>query len=301
MPASTSNLGSAFDAVGLALCLYLTLEAWELSEGPSRIEYSGHDASTIPIDRNNLIWRVMEETAAAQNRDLPSFLLRIDNRIPIARGLGSSASASLGACACANFLCNLDLSDSDLLKMVAAREGHPDNVAPALFGGLVSSISGEEILCSRCDFPAGWTVVIVTPNLSLETRRARSVLPATVPHRHAVFNVQRAAFLMAQLVQGRREGVREAMADMLHQPYRSALIPGLSDILSMDDCEGLIGVALSGAGSSVLAFADSHEREIGAGIAKIFERHGLTSDVMLLEADNRGLSFEEIRRDIESI
>jgi homoserine kinase len=234
VPASTSNLGSAFDAVGLALRLYLSLEVCELREGPSRIEYSGQDEQTIPNDKGNLIWQVMEEAAATQARQLPPFILRVNNQIPIAKGLGSSASACLGACACANFLCNLGWFESDLLELAAAKEGHPDNVAPALFGGLVASVSAKKILCSRSEFPSRWTIVTVTPDFALQTKHARAVLPAEVPHRHAVFNVQRAAFLMAQLVQGRREGIREAMADMLHQPYRSPLIPGLGEILSIE-------------------------------------------------------------------
>src|SRR6266581_3673200 len=156
----------------------------------------------------------------------------------------------------------LYLTRPQLLEIATAREGHPDNVAPALMGGLVASISGEKILCARTDFPADWTVVAVTPHFELETKRARAALPELVLHRDAVYNVQRAAFLMAQLTRGCREGVREAMRDRLHQPYRSPLLPGLQEILGMEELEGLIGVALSGAGSTVVALADGNESEI---------------------------------------
>jgi len=156
----------------------------------------------------------------------------------------------------------------------------------------VASISGKKTLCSRAEFPSSWTIVAVTPDFELETRRARAVLPAQVPYRDAVFNVQRAAFLMAQLVRGRREGLREAMSDLLHQPYRCELLPGLRDVLAMEDRDGLLGVALSGAGSTVIAFADSHEGDIGEQISGIFSRHGLASRVRLLKADNQGLRVD---------
>jgi homoserine kinase len=293
VPASTSNLGSAFDSVGLALQLYLELEVRELEAGEaSRIHVAGQDAQLIPPDDTNLIRRAMTELASEHAAHLPPFELRIMNEIPIAKGLGSSAAALLAAAAAARFLCRLELPSEALLKFAAVREGHPDNVAPALWGGLVASMSGDAIYCSRAEFPAGWTVVAVTPAFELETKRARAVLPRQVAHSEAVFNVQRAAFLMAQLVRGRSEGLREAMRDALHQPYRSALLPGLGDILSMEDLDGLLGLALSGAGSTVVAFADSGEAEIGRRMREIFSKNGFDSQVRMLKADNQGLRVE---------
>jgi homoserine kinase len=292
VPGTTANLGSAFDAVGLALQLYLKLDLVRLDSGPSRLEYSGQDEPMIPADESNLIWRVMTQVAAEHGRPLPFFSLKVTNDIPIAKGLGSSASACLAGIAAADFLCRLQLEAEDLLKTAAMLEGHPDNVAPALYGGLVASISGEPILCSRSAFPSHWTVVAVTPAFELETRKARAVLPGLVSRADAVFNVQRAAFLMAQIVQGRAEGLRQAMTDRLHQPYRSELLPGLREILEMDNLEGLLGVALSGAGSTVVAFADAKAGEIGSLISGVFTRHGLASQVRLLEADNEGMVIE---------
>jgi len=292
VPASTANLGAGFDAIGLALQLYLRVEVRRVEQGPSRIEFSGEDAHLVPSDDTNLIWRTMAEISEQAGAKLPFFSLRVENEIPITKGLGSSAAARLAAAAAANFLCGLNWGSERLLEVAAVREGHPDNVAPALWGGLVVSIGGDKILCSRCLFPSGWTVVTVTPDFYLETERARSVIPSQIPHRHAVYNVQRAAFLTAQLVQGRREGIREAMSDLLHQPYRSELIPGLKAVLSMKACEGFLGIALSGAGSTVVAFADSHEAEIGSSICDIFRSHGLLARVRLLKADNKGLIVE---------
>jgi homoserine kinase len=136
--------------------------------------------------------------------------------------------------------------------------------------------------------PAEWRIVAVVPEYELETRRARAVLPESVPHRDAVYNVQRAAFLIAQLARGHRDGVREAMRDRLHQPYRAPLVPGLDEILALD-CDGLIGVALSGAGPSVVALADECAEEIGGSIEALFAKHGVRSETRVLQADNGGL------------
>jgi len=293
VPATTANLGAAFDAVGLALQLHLTLNLRKLEkDASSQMTFAGQDAHMIPTDESNLIWQTMTEVTERWGTVLPPFSLQVENEIPITKGLGSSATATLAGAAAADFLAGLRLAPEDLLAIAAAREGHPDNVAPALYGGLVASISGERILCSRSEFPADWTVVAVTPDVALETKRARAVLPQQVPYAHAVYNVQRAAFLMSQLIHGRREGLREAMSDLLHQPYRSALLPGLGEILDMRDCEGLLGVALSGAGSTVVAFADSNEQAIGDSICSIFSQHGLGAQVRLLKADNHGLRVD---------
>lgn len=294
IPASTSNLGPGFDAVGLALKLYLTLEVSRLDSGPCRIAYQGPEAHLVPADESNLIWRAMRLTAARAGATLPPFALEIRNEIPITKGLGSSAAASLGGVVAADFLCGLKLSAQQWLGLATELEGHPDNAAPSLWGGLVVSMSGETILCSRCEFPEDWTVVAVTPDFELETRLARAVLPEKVPHKHAVFNVQRASYLVAQLIQRRTEGLRDAMADHLHQPYRSALIPGLAEILAMKDREGLLGVALSGAGPTVIALADSHEMEIGRAMQDIFAHNGLSSRMRLLKADLHGLTLESL-------
>jgi homoserine kinase len=235
----------------------------------------------------------MLEVAHAHGVELPPFRMRVANDIPIAKGLGSSASACLAAAAAADFLNDLKLSREDYLQIAVAREGHPDNVAAALYGGLVASMDAERILCSKANFPENWKIVAVTPDYELETKRARKVLPEQVPHRDAVFNVQRAAFLMAQLLRGRTEGVREAMKDRLHQPYRSHLLPGLEEILALDGCPGLVGVALSGAGSTVVAFAEANAPEIGSRISEIFSRHHLGVQVRVLQADNDGLRLEQ--------
>ncbi len=295
IPASTSNMGPAFDAVGLALQLYLDVEVHALSRGPSVVAISGEDARLIPTDEDNYVWRSMVEIAEEAGCRLPHFSLEMENQIPISKGLGSSSCALLAAAAAVNFLCGLNWGKEKLLEIGVEREGHPDNLAPCLYGGLVASICGEKIYCTKSEFPKEWTVIAVTPSLEVSTEHARAILPAEISRKDAIHNIQRTAFLMAQLVQGKREGIREAMSDRLHQPYRARLIPGLEEVLSMDHSEGLLGIALSGAGSSVIAFADSHEEEIGNSISLIFRRSGLfSSQVRLLHADNVGLIVEPL-------
>lgn len=294
VPASTSNLGPAFDSVGLALNLYLTLEIRILDRGPSRMEFSGEDADLVPSDESNLIRRAMTEIAAAEGLTLPFFELKARNQIPITKGLGGSAAALLAAAVAVNFLCGLQWPREKLLETVARREGHPDNAAPSLLGGLVASIRAERLLCARSNFPEDWTVVAVTPDFEFETRLGRSVLPDQISFQDAVHNIQRAAFLMVRLAQGRGDGLREAMSDRLHQPYRARLIPGLEEVLAMEHREGLLGVALSGAGPTVVALAQSHEAEIGARIQSIFRSRGISSTMRLLKADNTGLVVEPL-------
>jgi len=294
VPASTSNLGPAFDAAGLALQLYLTIEVRRLDSGPSRLLVSGTDRKLIPEDESNYVWKIMRDVAARHGAELPPFQLRMDNEIPVTKGLGSSAAACVAGAAAAGRLCGLRLGREEILEYATVQEGHPDNAAPALFGGLVFSIPAKRVLCSCLQFPRNWTVVAVTPDFELETAKARGVLPEQVSRRDAVLNVQRAAFLAAQIALGRSEGLREAMRDRLHQPYRAALLPGLPEILDMADAPGLLGVALSGAGSTVVAFADAHELEIGELIRQVFLRHSLRSDIRLLKADYTGLAVDEV-------
>jgi homoserine kinase len=292
VPASTSNLGPAFDAVGLALQLYLVVEVKRAAEGTAGLQFHGEDRGLVPTDESNLIRRTLAEVARECGRGLPGHLLRIDNQIPITKGLGSSAAACLAAAVAADFLCGLGLTREQWLRIACDREGHPDNAAPALYGGLVASIAGASILSSRAAFPREWTVVAVTPDFELETKKARAILSEFVARQDAVYNLQRVAFLISQIIQGRREGLREAMRDRLHQPARGLLLPGLQELLEMEDCAGLLGVALSGAGPTVVAFADSDEERIGHRMREVFRRHGHGATVRFLKADNEGLTVE---------
>jgi homoserine kinase len=298
VPASTSNLGAGFDCFGLALKLYLNVEARVDAESqmPCRIEVIFEEShSHFPRDENNLIYRAMKNAAEKSNKSLPSVHLKIHNEIPLSAGLGSSAAAVVAGIELANQLCELNLTKEDTLQIATEMEGHPDNVSASIFGGWVINCSdgnGKAITIKR-DFPDEIKVIVVTPHAQLETKKAREALPKTVSHKDAVFNLQRAALFIAAIESRRFDLLHEAMRDCLHQPYRENLIPGLKDALAVDDIEGLSGVCISGAGPSVLAFATGNFDAISEAITDCFQRNDIETTVRFLEVCNVGISFLE--------
>lgn len=299
VPASTSNLGAGFDCFGLALKLYLNVEACvdsELQTTCSIELLSSENTSLIACDENNLIYRAMEITAKRFDKSLPNVHLKIQNEIPLSAGLGSSAAAIVAGIELANQICELNLTKDDMLQIGNEMEGHPDNVAASIFGGWVINCvdeNGKAIVVCR-GFPDEIKIIAVTPHTELETKKARAVLPVSVLHKDAVFNLQRTALFVAAIESRRFDLIREAMKDRLHQPYRESLIPGLRDALAVDEIEGLLGVALSGAGPTVLAFATDNFNSIGETIADCFQRNDVESTMRVLEIENQGSQTNKI-------
>jgi homoserine kinase len=293
VPASSANLGPGFDTLALALGLYLecTLRA---SESGFLVRVSGEDASGIPPDETNLTWRAFLRLAGA--RAPRGLTLEIANDIPVGKGLGSSAAAIVAGLALANEWLELGKSREELVQLAAEIEGHPDNVAAAAWGGLVVSCQSEngQILAVKLRPPAALEVVLAIPEFQLSTTAARAALPAQYSRQDAVFNVQRVALLLAALADGRADLFREAMRDRLHQPYRAPLIPGLEDILRLRDVPGLLGVALSGAGPSVIAFCSGHADEIGAAMVACFRAKNIAARARRLAVDTEGVVVERI-------
>ncbi len=292
LPASTSNLGSGFDCFGLALQLYLTIRATVVpkSSVKCRVRTTGtRESSILPRTAENLIYRAMVHVAKREGVDLPRIDLVVQNQIPIGRGLGSSAAAIVGGIKLFGLLCNIELSDSKILDYAAELEGHPDNVGPTLLGGFVVSCvrEGEVILVKR-PWPAEIKIIVVSPQTQLETKRARAALTPLVARADAVHNLQRSALFVAALAEGRYELLWEGMQDRLHQDERRSLVPGLAEALAVGRMPGLLGVALSGAGPSVLALAQDNFEEIGLKIASSFDEHKIKSSVRVLEVDTNG-------------
>jgi homoserine kinase len=289
VPATTANLGPGFDVLGLALSLYLTVDV-EPTDGPSRITYAGQGEKAIPTDQTNLIWRTMAEMARSKEVNLPSFSMQIHNDIPLARGLGSSAAAIVAGVLIANQVCSLDLNEQQILSWASRLEGHPDNTTAAMMGGLMASCLAEDGRCfyTRAPISARIKAVVVVPEFELSTAEARRVLPASYSRADAVFNLQRAAMLAAALNEPQPALIAELMRDRFHQPYRAELIPGLQESLELRGVPGLLGISLSGAGPSILALALDHFEEIGQEIKTNFARHGIDSNVLVLEIEHRG-------------
>jgi homoserine kinase len=294
VPATSANLGPGFDALGLALRLHNTLVI-EPASSPE-IEIEGEGQKTLPRDPSHLAYRAAvavaaraEETGAAPA--VQAFRLRQRNAIPLARGLGSSAAAIVGGAVAANALLGHPLDDQALLDLATELEGHPDNVAPALLGGLVvCTRTGTGVRWMRLA-PPSLKVVLAVPDYPVSTEEARRRLPARVPFPDAVFNVTRTALLVAALTGGRPDLLDEATQDRLHQPYREHLVPGLNEVFSAARRAGAYGVALSGSGPAVLAFGEA--AGIGPAMARAFEAAGATSRILHAEFDVDGTVIEE--------
>ena len=295
VPASTSNLGAGFDCFGLALRLYLTVRATIATEAgePCRVRNSGEGAGVEGLSRtaDNLIYVAMRFAAAREGLELPPVRLAVHNELPLGRGLGSSAAAIVAGLSLCSLVCGRELSDETILRYARELEGHADNVAPALYGGFVVNCVTDDggVLAVKRRWPADLKAIVVSPDVPLKTAETRDALPGTVLRASAVHNIQRAALFVAALDAGRYDLLWEAMRDRLHQEHRESLVPGLSAALSTPREPGLVGLALSGAGPSVVALATSRFAELGETIAESFRRNGTGAKVRVLDVDDEGL------------
>jgi homoserine kinase len=293
VPASTSNLGPGFDCFGLALKLYLTVSVTAVPESsePCRVTTTGaKENEALPRNAVNLIYRAMSFAARREGVSLPPVELTVHNEIPLASGLGSSAAAIVAGIKLSSLLTGKSIADQTILNYATEFEGHPDNVAASLYGGFLASCirSDGTVLSTRFDWPAQVRVVVVSPHSQLPTHVARAALPRTITRTDAVHNLQRTALFTAALAQQRYDLFWEAMRDRLHQPYRESLVPGLAEALALPRMPGLLGIALSGAGPSIVALVENNEDEIGARIAKCFAARNTESTTRTLDVDNEG-------------
>jgi homoserine kinase len=279
VPASSANLGAGFDALGLALALYNEVLAREADGVEVAVE--GEGAGRLATGDRNVVARGVSAAYRAAGRPFPGCALRCINRIPLARGLGSSAAAWVGGLVAGNALMGGPLDRAALLALAARAEGHPDNVAAALYGGLTVSAGGVDgATAVTLPVPADLRWVALIPDTSSSTAEARAVLPATVPYGDAVFNIQRVALLLAGLQTRRPDVLRTALADRLHEPYRQRLFPWMSEVAEAARKAGALGCVLSGAGPSLLA--------VVAGAAGEAEAVGRAMQAALVAAGGSG-------------
>ena len=293
VPASTSNLGPGFDCFGLALKLYLTVRAETMpgvAEQCTVTTTGAKENEALPRNAVNLIYRAMSFAAQRESCSLPPVELSVHNEIPLASGLGSSGAAIVAGIKLGGLITGKQISDQSIQSYATEFEGHPDNVGASLYGGFLASsvCSDGTVVSTRFPWPAEIRVVVVSPHSQLPTHVARAALPRTVSRQDAVYNLQRTALFTAALAQQRYQLLWEAMHDRLHQPYRESLVPGLAEALALPRMQGLLGLALSGAGPSIVALIDDNEDAIGARIASCFEGRGIESTVRLLDVDNDG-------------
>jgi homoserine kinase len=287
VPASSANLGPGFDALGLALGVYLTC-TFEPAERLT-IQVRGRDANKIPATEDNLIWQTALRVARDVGETLPRIALEIDNDIPIEKGLGSSAAALTAGVVIADQLLGLHWKPHRILDEAAQIEGHPDNVAACVLGSIVASAidAGGVARAVRLELPASYGVAVVVPNYELPTSQARAVLPATYSKQDAIFNVQRSALLIAALATGTTSAFPAAFEDRLHQPYRYALVPGLEEMVKLR-APGLLGCALSGAGPSILVFYEKGCEQVCDLVRQIFALHGSEAETLWVKIATQG-------------
>lgn len=296
VPATSANCGAGFDSLGLACTLYNEATYEITPEKGFKLEVEGEGAEYLkPYGRNLAFagfFKVWNQVTCGQRIGLKISMI---NRIPMSRGLGSSSSAIVAGAFAANILSGETLSRDQLLNYATELEGHPDNVAPALLGGFtISYMNDSHVPHSLRVLPVKpLKFIAAVPERRLATSIARQAIPATVPHCDAVFNASRAALLTGALLTGRYEYLSEALDDKLHQPYRAHLIPGLADVFKAAQTAGAYHAIISGAGSTVMAYADPAAdcEKIADAMAAAFKQNGELCTCHILDLDTDGVKI----------
>jgi homoserine kinase len=260
------------------------------------IRYRGEGAAILTQQgiAESVVLAAMQFTARREGVGLPAVRLGVHNEIPPGAGLGGSAAANVAGISLCAALAGREMPLARVLQYAAELEGHADNAAATLYGGLNVSCRSDsgEVVALRHAWPDDLRVVAVTPHVKLPTRRARAVLPQLIAHRDAVQNIQRATLFLGALQSRRYDLLWEATHDCLHQPFRQDLIPGLADALATPRLPGLVGLALSGAGPTVAALATDNFSNIGARVAASFQRVGIGVTIRVLRCEVLGRSIE---------
>jgi homoserine kinase len=321
LPATSANLGPAFDAAALALKLFLKVRAretpikhrrkalttgdTEVTEGPETLDQSfprvardysivatGRDAEICGRVENHLMLTTYREILHAEGIPAPALALRIDNEIPIGKGCGSSASARLAGIALAVHFGKLRWTESRIIGEASRREHHPDNAAACWLGGLTVARmgAGSEAQTVRIVPKGKWPLLLAVPEESLPTEEARRVLPTQYNRADAVTNIQNSMMLLGAFVQGRADLLSSALGDRMHQPYRAALCPLLPALQKLDRSSGILGVALSGAGPSVLIFVDPRASisQVKTRVKNRLRAAGLSAELVSTTITDRG-------------
>lgn len=288
IPATSANLGPGFDCLGLALSLYHTVTFSVTGTPGLTIAATGEDAHKVPANESNLVWQSARLIFDRFSKYPSGLHIQQENEIPIGSGLGSSSTAVLAGLFGANAILGDPLTRADILQIATDLEGHPDNVAPAIYGGLVLGVKEDGgLLIEQIDMPQ-MDVVLVLPDYNLPTTEARAALPRELSLQDAIFNTSHIALLIRALETANYELLAVAMQDRFHQPHRIPLITGMADAMNAAKEAGAAAVALSGAGPSLIAFTPENHEQIGQAAAAVFQEHGLASRRWILSVDMQG-------------
>jgi homoserine kinase len=289
VPATTANIGAGFDCLGAALTLYNQFSFSESEE--FRITATGAEADRVSTDSSNLVYQAFTTLYQFLDRTSPSIRLDIAMDVPLARGLGSSATAIVGGLVGANLLAGSPLTQSEIADLATSIEGHPDNVVPALIGGCRLAASGLQRDREICDVPWHSDVVpiVAIPNFELSTAEARRVLPDQYSRADAIFNTAHLGLLLRGLETGNADWLKAALQDRIHQPYRQALIKGYDSVYEAAIAAGAHGMVISGAGPTLLALAASNQAErVKTAMENAWTDQGITVQAKVLQIDTQG-------------
>ena len=301
VPATTANLGPGFDCAGMALPLYniVTIEETVLPgtgveinviQGNDSIEELSLDH--IPVDENSIVYKAVELLYNMIGQSPSELKITIQSNIPVARGLGSSSSVIVGALIAANELLGRPADEVALLSIACEIEGHPDNITPAIVGGLVISSQEDDgsVIYRKLEWPQEWAITVCIPDFELSTDIARSVLPSEVPIHDAIFNAKHLAMFVEAINSKDVELMKWSLQDKLHQPYRTKLIPGLEEIQSkLRHFENVLGCVISGAGSSILIISQKNNLDnIKDIVREIWANQNIKCEIKTLSVENNG-------------
>ena len=299
VPATVANLGCGFDCFGLALPIYNTVTIQETVLPGSGIEINihnkDHDDSTnnIPTDKNNIVYRAIELLYNFIGQNPDELKIDIDTGIPIARGLGSSASVVIGGLMAANELLGRPADKSIIASIATEIEGHPDNVIPAIYGGVNLSSWEDDgsVVFSQLPWCNDWKITICIPDYELATDISRSVLPESVQLKDAIFNLRRTAMFTSALYTKDRELLKLSLKDRLHQPYRTKLVPGLNSIIkNLKHTKNVIGCTLAGAGPAIIVFSEKESiDEINEIVTQTWDDINVSSEILTLPLETTGV------------
>lgn len=293
VPASTANLGPGFDTLGMAFQLYTTI-SFEVAD-ETIIRLHGSHLEGIPTDKTNLIYKVAADVFEKAGQPVPELVIDVDSDVPLTRGLGSSASAIVGALVAANEVAGQPFTKDELFNMATAREGHPDNVGASLYGGIIVALMDEgNVPYVRLPVPEHLGALVVIPDFMLSTEKSREVLPSMYSRSDVVHTSSHTGVLVAALATGQLGLLKSAMKDVLHQPYRVPLVPGLETIIKEAPKYGALGAALSGAGPTIIALVDRRHStaELEAFMVRTLAESGISCTVMNLIPDANGVQVE---------
>ena len=296
IPATSANIGSGFDSVGLALDLYNEIHIYENANSKKiEFEITGEGEKEIQKDNNMILDAMKLVYKKLKAKPEKGYIIKCINRIPLSRGLGSSSAAIIGGLLSANYILGNKLSlENDILNMAVQLEGHPDNVSPAILGGIISGVvrKNEDFKYVKINTPKNLKAIVAIPNFHLSTEKARNALPKEISFKDAIFNISRAALLTSALSSNKLDLLEVATDDKLHQDYRAKFIPGLKELFKEAKKAGAYSVTISGAGSSILALVKNDEniiKKVSNAMKESFAKKKIESEIKVLNIPNKGI------------